>query len=315
MVMTGVASGNISLADKFAGCLLGVALGDCLGASWEGYLGTEVAEAYYDGRFDPVNLRMSEWTDDTAMAMATAQSIVDMGRVDGADLAAKYLAWFEAGGRGIGRATYHSMRRLQAGVPWDKAGQEGEYAAGNSVAMRVAPVGLLHTLDRENLAEDCRTCGLITHRNDDAIAGGVAVAHAVAQGASGNLAVEALAVEMTSVVAPLQVSAVMLRAGELAETGQSPLQAMHDLGLGGSVYETVGSAIYCIMRWPEDPVKGLVSAVVNGGDTDTRAAIVGALWGAQLGTAAWPKYWLDSVPGGEGIRNVALELHDLVVSR
>jgi len=66
-----------SLAEKFEGSLLGLALGDCLGASWEGYRGTEVAEAYYDGRFDPVNLRISEWTDDTAMAMATAQSIVD----------------------------------------------------------------------------------------------------------------------------------------------------------------------------------------------------------------------------------------------
>ena len=95
--MTGESNSNIPLADKFAGCLLGLALGDCLGASWEGYLGTEVAEAYYDGRFDPVNLRMSEWTDDTAMAMATAQSIVDTGRVDGADLAIMLGNWGTAG--------------------------------------------------------------------------------------------------------------------------------------------------------------------------------------------------------------------------
>ena len=310
--MNSAQQGEVGGRDKFVGCLLGLALGDCLGASWEGYLGTEVARAYYDGRFDPVNLRISEWTDDTAMAMATAQSIVDVGRVDGVDLAAKYLAWFESGGRGIGRATYHSMRRLQGGTPWNEAGQEGEYAVGNGVAMRIAPVGLFHVLDLEGLEEDCCTCGVITHRDEDAVGGALAVAYAVAKAVAGELAWEALAVQMAAVVSQPQVSAAILRAGEMVETGQPVLEAMSELGLGGSVYETVASAVYCVMRWPEDPVKGLVSAVVNGGDTDTRAAIVGAIWGAEKGAAAWPKYWLDELPGAEGIRGVAEELYRVV---
>jgi len=304
-----------SLADKFAGSLLGLALGDCLGASWEGYRGTEVAEAYYDGRFDPVNLRISEWTDDTAMAMATAQSIVDTGVVDGSDLAAKYLAWFESGGRGIGRATYHSMRRLQSGTPWHEAGQKGEYASGNGVAMRIAPVGLLHARDLSGLAEDCRTCGVITHRNEDAIAGAVAIAYAVATAAAGKLSIDTLAVQMSSVASSPRVSSLILRAGELVEVGQSPLEALSELGLGGSVYETVPTVVYCVMRWPDDPVKGLVSAVVNGGDTDTRAAMVGAIWGAQRGTSAWPAYWLKELPGAAGIREVAGQLCDLVTGK
>ncbi len=306
---------EVSLADKFAGSLLGLALGDCLGASWEGYRGTEVAEAYYDGRFDPVNLRISEWTDDTAMAMATAQSIVDTGVVDGPDLAAKYLAWFNAGGRGIGRATYHSMRRLQSGTLWHEAGQAGEYAAGNSVAMRIAPVGLLHARDISGLAEDCRTCGIITHRNDDAIAGAVAVAYAVATAAAGKLSIDTLAVQMSSVASSPQISSLILRAGELVEVGQSPLAALSELGLGGSVYETVPTVVYCIMRWPDDPVKGLVSAVVNGGDTDTRAAMVGAIWGAQRGTSAWPDYWLEKLPGAAGIREVARQLYHVAINK
>ena len=300
------------LSAKFVGCLLGLALGDCLGASWEGYLGTEVAEAYYDGRFDPINLRISEWTDDTAMAMATAQSIVDMGGVDGPDLAAKYQAWFESGGRGIGRATYHSMRRLQSGVAWDEAGQKGQYAAGNGVAMRIAPVGLLHVHDLTGLEEDCRTCGIITHRNDDAIAGAVAVAHVVARAAAGKLSTDTLAVEMSSVADSGAVSPLILRAGELVEAGQSPIAAMSELGLGGSIYETIPTVAYCVMRWPDDPVKGLVSAVVNGGDTDTRAAMVGAIWGAQLGESAWPDYWLEKLPGAEGIREVAGQFYNIV---
>ena len=313
--MNSAQQGEVAGRDKCGGCLRGLALGDCLGASWEGYLGTEVAEAYYDGRFDPVNLRVSEWTDDTAMAMATAQSIVDVGRVDGVDLAAKYLAWFESGGRGIGRATYHSMRRLQGGAPWNEAGQQGEYATGNGVAMRIAPVGLFHALDLAGLEEDCRPCGVITHRNEDAIGGALAVAYAVARAVAGELVIDALAVQMAAVVSQPPVSATLLRAGELVETGQSVLEAMSELGLGGGIYETVASAVYCVMRWPDDPVKGLVSAVVNGGDTDTRAAMVGAIWGAHRGAAAWPKYWQDELPGAEGIRGVAEALYDLVVGQ
>jgi len=59
----------------------------------------------------------------------------------------------------------------------------------------------------------------------------------------------------------------------------------------------------------------LVSAVVNGGDTDTRAAMVGAIWGAQRGTSAWPAYWLKELPGAAGIREVAGQLCELVINK
>lgn len=302
---------DISTEQRFVGCLLGLALGDCLGAYWEGYPGTELAEAYYDGRYDPVNLRMSQWTDDTAMAMATAQSIVECGGVDGADLAAKYLKWFEAGGRGIGRATYHSMKRLEAGTPWNEAGHQGQYAAGNGVAMRIAPVGLWHTFDPEGLEEDCRVCGVITHRNEEALAAAVAIAYAVVWAAAGQLQPDTLAVGLASLLPPTHTADSIIEAGQLIESKVPPLQAFPQLGIGGTAFETVATVVYCIMHWPTDPVKGLVSAIVNGGDTDTRAAIVGAIYGAHWGEQVWPSRWLSQLPGAEGIRQLATQLYEV----
>ncbi len=302
---------DISTKQRFVGCLVGLALGDCLGAYWEGYPGTELAEAYYDGRFDPANLRMSQWTDDTAMAMATAQSIVECGAVDGADMAAKYLRWFESGGRGIGRATYHSMKRLQAGTPWDEAGHQGKYAAGNGVAMRIAPVGLWHTFDQEGLPENCRICGVITHRNEEALAAAVAVARAVAWAAAGELDFDTLAVRLVSQLPPTRTADSIIKAGQLIESKVPPLQALPQLGLGGSSFETVATVLYCLMHWPNEPVKGLVSAIVNGGDTDTRAAIVGAIYGAHFGEQVWPQRWTSQLPGAEGIYQLAIQLYEV----
>ncbi len=303
---------EISTLQRFTGCLLGLALGDCLGAYWEGYPGTELAEAYYDGRFDPVNLRMSQWTDDTAMTMATARSIVECAVVAGPDLAAKYLAWFEAGGRGIGRATYHSMKRLQAGTSWNEAGQQGEYGGGNGVAMRIAPVGLLHTFDREGLEADCQTCAVITHRNEEALAAAVAVAYAVIWAAAGQLELETLAVQLASLLPATRTADEIMKAGELVESRVPPLQAFPQLGLGGTAFETAATVTYCVMYWSDDPVTALVSAVVNGGDSDTRAAIVGAICGAYWGEQVWPERWLSQLPGADGIRQLATQLYEVV---
>ncbi len=312
--MTKARTTDVSTPVRFTGCLLGVALGDCLGAYWEGYPGSELAEAYYEGRFDPVNLRMSPWTDDTAMTTATAQSIIDCRGVDGPDLATKYLRWFESGGRGIGRATYHSMKRLQSGTAWDQVGQQGEYAAGNGVAMRIAPIGLLHTADLDGLEADCKTCGIITHRNDEALAAGVATAYAVAWAATDKLDIETLAVQLAAQLPPTRTADSILQAGQLAESKTPPLQAFPQLGLGGSAYQTMGTVIYCLMYWPRDPVKALVSAVVNGGDADTRAAIVGAICGANWGEEVWPDRWLAELPGAEGIRHLATQLYEVTTN-
>ncbi len=300
------------IASRVAGCLLTAAIGDCLGAAYEGYSGTDLAEAYYEGRFQPGSMTMGEWTDDTSMLVATAKSIAERGRVDGEHLASSYLAWFERGGRGIGRATYHAMKRLQSGTSWNEAGEKGEYAAGNGVAMRVAPIGLLHATDLEGLAEDVRDCGVITHRNEEAIAGAFAVAWAVARAAAGELDPETIILEVLDQLEPSRVSDGLSEAARLLEADEPPLTALPKLSVGGAAFETVPTAFYCFLRTPEDLRETVVSSIVGGGDTDTRACIAGGISGAYNGREAIPAKWLAELPLRRGIEGVAEQLCDVV---
>jgi ADP-ribosyl-[dinitrogen reductase] hydrolase len=303
------------ITSRFAGCLLAAASGDCLGATYEGYSGTDLAEAYYDGRFKPASMTMGEWTDDTSMLVATAQSLAERGQVNGEDMARRYLAWFEAGGRGIGRSTYHAMKRLQVGAPWNQAGESGEYAAGNGVAMRIAPIGLFHARRPEGLREDCRTCGIITHRNEEAIAGAFAAAYAVARAAAGQLDTETIILEILELLDPSRVTDGLSAAGELLEKDEPPLTALPQLRLGGAAFETVPTAFYCFLRSPGSVQETLVSAIVAGGDTDTRACIAGAIAGAYNGKEAIPGKWLHELPAREGIESVATKLCRVVTHK
>jgi len=300
---------------RFTGCLLAAAIGDCLGAAYEGYSGTDLAEAYYDGRFKPASMSMGEWTDDTSMLVGTAQSLAERGAVNGEDMARRYLAWFEAGGRGIGRSTYHAMKRLQAGTAWSEAGESGEYAAGNGVAMRIAPIGLFHARSLEGLWEDCRTCGIITHRNEEALAGGFATAYAVARATVGQLDPETIILQIIEQIQPSRLADGLSRAAELLEKREPPLQALPQLRLGGAAFETVPTAFYCFLRSPDDLRETLVSAIVAGGDTDTRACIAGAIAGAYCGKQAIPARWLRQLPAREGIESVATKLCRVVTHK
>ena len=298
-------SSEPGITSRFTGSLLAAAAGDCLGAAYEGYSGTDLAEAYYDGRFHPESMSMGEWTDDTSMLVATAKSLAAKGTVDGEDLARRYLAWFETGGRGIGRATYHAMKRLQTGTEWWEAGEKGEYAAGNGVAMRIAPIGLFHARDPETLEEDVRKCAVITHRNEEAIAGAFAVAYTVALSAAGRLDPETIILEVLDRMEPSRVADGLSECARLLEAGEPPLNAMPTLGLGGAAFETVPSAFYCFLRTPDDLQETLVSSIVGGGDTDTRAAIAGGMSGAYTGREAIPPRWLQELPLRTGIEGVA----------
>lgn len=303
---------NRDLRDSFTGCLLGLAIGDSLGADLEGYPGDQLIRAYVEGRYTVSSLRLSLWTDDTALAVATAQSLVERGEVNGPDLAAKYLAWYEGGGRGIGRSTHTAMRLLQNGAPWHQAGVNDVMAAGNGVAMRIAPVGLLHAHDLAGLADDVETCGIITHRNQEAIIGGECIAYAVARATQEGFDPEELGVELMARLAPSRCRDGVEQALDAWQSDMDPLETFVALGLGGAAFETVPSALYCFWRAGEDFVDALCTSVLAGGDADTRGAIAGAVSGAYLGASSIPDSWRQQLSGTEAIEGVAEALLDVV---
>jgi ADP-ribosyl-[dinitrogen reductase] hydrolase len=136
---------GLDVRERAHGALLGLAIGDALGAPLEFSDPRETAAAVERGL--EMNgggvWRPGEWTDDTAMALALAESISERGLLDLDDLARRYAAWAASGPKDIGITTRVALSgatcaqdaRENASLLHAQTGR----TAGNGTVMRAAP--------------------------------------------------------------------------------------------------------------------------------------------------------------------------------
>ena len=184
---------HLSRVDRVRGCLLGLAVGDALGAPLEGLSSQQIkshygrVKNYVDGvqawKRKPYRWRLRGlYTDDTQQAMALCDILLEHGRIDQERLAELYLSLatpkgsFVGSHRGIGRSFRQVLAALERGVPAPLTGQPG---AGIGAAMRIAPVPLFFGDDTDALFEAVTAASLMTHRDIRSLTGAMAVAHTV----------------------------------------------------------------------------------------------------------------------------------------
>jgi ADP-ribosyl-[dinitrogen reductase] hydrolase len=301
---------------RFQGSLLGLAVGDALGMPVEGTRASDISERL--GRVRDFMdapwrlLKAGQWTDDTKMMLCHARSIARCGRFEAEDTAREFVAWFESNDwRGIGGATYDSMRNLVDGISPRESGMKGEMAAGNGAAMRIAPIGLVDCLDLDKMHGDCRDAAAITHDNPEAIAGSQAVAYAVARAARGDLDPASLIPDTAGFIGPCAVAERLGMAARFIETGMEIEEALARLGTSGYVVETVASVFFCFLRTPGDFEETVSRAVGGGLDADTTGAVAGAISGAYNGLEAIPARWREGVEGAGEILDLAASIFAL----
>jgi ADP-ribosylglycohydrolase len=303
--------------ERFRGSLLGLAIGDALGMPVEGARASTIKARL--GRvtdFYPApwrNLKAGQWTDDTKMMLCHARSIVDRGKVDVEDIAAKFVEWYlSRDWRGIGEATYESINRLLQGVSPLKSGKSGEMAAGNGTVMRIAPIALIDCLDLEKLHRDAELASIITHNNPEAVAGSRAVCYAISRAVVGKLRPGNLIDEVAGYIGPCQVSERLLLAKKFLDEGMDVEEALLRLGTSGYVVETVASAFFCFLRMPDDFAETVISAVGGGIDADTTGAVAGSISGAYNGSSGIPEKWVKNVEASQEIIELADRIYTLV---
>jgi poly(ADP-ribose) glycohydrolase ARH3 len=295
--------------DQLAGSILGQALGDALGFVVEAQP-PEVAHAYVENwlrtgraseRSHP-QFAFGQYSDDTQLARELLSSFRDSGGWEPAAYANRLAGLFrDRRDVGAGRGTREAALRLLMGVPWFESGTPAPYA-GNGSAMRAGPLGLLLP-DRHAICRAAREQSWITHRDSRCAAGAVAVACAVSlAGKRGRIEIGGFLVEIADCAEEDDASVAEGIRGLSEWHSLSPeaaAQQVHERGLdpahprwqGISAFVTpsVLWSLYSFLRSPDDYWETICTAVGVGGDTDTMAAIAGAISGARLGVAALPE--------------------------
>lgn len=314
------------------GALLGMAVGDALGTTYEfaridqppyPTLATGPATDIV-GR-GPFELQPGQITDDTQMAICLARSLAAKGGIDMVDIATRYVAWFQHA-FDVGNQTASALRRIENGESVGTAGRatwhaSGRRAAGNGSLMRCAPIGVffaqaLREERFDRLVEASVMDSIITHADPRCVLACAALNAAIARGIT--LAKPDALAQLDTARAAVPIAASRLRelwdddADDLAMIDAAVADLERDLGVAraatpdvervdldlrrtaGFVRVAFRLAFWHLVHTPSwrDAVVDVAS---RGGDADTNGAIVGALLGARDGVSAIPRAWIDRV--------------------
>jgi ADP-ribosylglycohydrolase len=315
---------------RFRGCLLGCVAGDVVGAWAERRPSAEARDyaKHFVHTFDfskvgkhHHGMSFGQYTDDTQLTRELMLSLVDEGEWSPEGYADRIARIFARDGVvGYGGATQQAAVRLLDGVPWNEAGTPPP-RAGNGAAMRAAPMGLFFWDDVDALVGAAEQQAIITHKAPVSVAGSVAVAVATAMCLNASRQTSGphergwwswleRFVSRVDEDFALEIRDLSDLVFDLRKTnGRRPTEDEHEKALewlleaddtswdGVSPWArtSVLWALYCLMRHPRSPWDAIELSVWAGGDTDTVAAMAGAMVGAHVGVEGFPPEVLEVV--------------------
>lgn len=342
---------TVDYADKFAGCLVGFAIGEALGSPLESKSRAEISSQYSQPVRDylPFNNTTLQGNfglnPNTFMMLLQAESLVRTGgAVLASDFGPAMLAALDLPIVGqFGKTTRESLQNVRSTGDY-QSGSASEDTADNEAACRVAPLGLLYSYGEfvpGEFRQACASAARLTHNNSVAIQAAVAVAGAVRAMCRHEIMPEDLMALALDLIPPgyldLPLAGNPLRQKLLAaqdyiEERQTfvdnvlandldvdifrvDLKNMLRCGISSYAPETVAAAFYAFVAQKDSFEEALVLAINPGGATSATGAITGAIAGAYHGLAAIPERWRQGLPGYAKIVESAQALHALAANR
>ncbi len=273
------------LISRAQGCLLGQLAGDALGSLVEFQTPEEIRRRYPDGVRDLAdggtwNTLAGQPTDDSEMALMLARTLVDQGTYDQKAAREAYFFWLESNPFDCGMTVATGLR-----------GNPNPESQANGALMRVSPLGIFgvnHGLPK--VAKWARLDAALTHPHpvcqqvNAMYAMGIATA--IRTGADAQLIYESI----LSWAMEMDAEPTLMRA--IKEASESPPQDyVHQQGW---VLIAFQNAIWQLLHAPSLE-EAVIDTVMRGGDTDTNAAICGALMGAVYGVEGIPDQWRNII--------------------
>lgn len=294
--------------DSFAGCLLGLALGDALGAPYEG----GPVERLVWRVIGKTRQGAMRWTDDTQMAIDVAESLVAHGSVDEDDLARRFGQSYRWS-RGYGPAAARLLKRIRRGENWRQANRaiypEGSF--GNGGAMRAPVVGVFFAERLDAMVDAARRSAVVTHAHPLALEGAVLVAFVTALAATGCHPTEIVQYAFARCqLGPFRSRLELATRWLQSEANALPKEIRRQLGVGIAASESCVTAVYVSLRFLARPFEELIDFIVGcGGDVDTIGAMAGGIWGAANGMGRLPAAQLDKLEQLARLKSLAVALH------
>jgi len=298
---------------KCLGGMVGSALGDAIGELAFQYRNKEDICIQLD------RLKELRYTDDTAMSIGLAESLVKKGILDQQDLGETFRYNYEREpwrGYASGPPTIFSMVK-QSGITYAEAARGlfgGTGSLGNGAAMRIVPVGLFFH-DSSDLYEKACMSAAVTHAHPVGKDGAAVQARAV------SLVVKLDPKEAFSSRAFMDTLIDFSRTPEIEEkmrliqkliNAQSPPSlAAEQLGQTVAVHESMPFALFSFLRHPKSFEDCLFCATLNGGDRDTLGAMACAISGAYLGIECISQSWRMKLENRSYIEDLALKLSEI----
>lgn len=291
-----------TLTERAHGLLLGLAAGNALGLPTEPLeTAAAIGQRFPGGVRDIVRQDTPEspFDDDTALAVILAEELADPP-LDFATVAHRWVDWARTDGRGIGDWTSRALAHI---ATHDSPPASTGGVATNGALTRCLPIALVAFGSPRNLVSATFHAAALTHPDPRCTWGAVAVNVAAARLLQGSRDF------LPDVIEALQANEAP--AELLAAVRQVPIMDFAELPLAGEQGRTAVAAA-TIALWTayhqSNLERALIQLVNAGGDTDTNAALAGALLGARDGESAIPPRWLSQLPQVSHLRALAVQL-------
>lgn len=317
----GAAQGEpLTLHERIVGCVLGLAVADAVGVPVEFKSRDELARAPVTDMtgYGTYNQPPGTWSDDSSLALATADSLIENG-YDPPDMMRRFHAWLTTGYMtphdevfDVGIATRGAIARYAHGQPREAWGGRGERDNGNGSLMRIAPLSCaVHRLATEEIVARSVEASALTHAHPRSTLCCAYFSLLMRGLLDGQKLVDAMAAasEQLRPYVPEEEQVALARVldGSIVRARRDGVQG------SGYVVHCLEASLWAAYRGA-DYREAVLLAVNLGDDTDTTAAVTGAICGAIYGTRGLPVRWVQGLVRGAMVRGLGERLAERVLA-
>ena len=299
---------------KSIGAMLGLAIGDALGApvEFKDRGSFELVTSYRSG--GKFNLQAGEWTDDTAMALCLANSLIDRQGVNQKDQLQKYLKWFKTGymsasGKsvGCGKTILQALTRFELYGCSECGNTRLKKGAGNGSLMRIAPIAIYYLDYLKTAMEMAKKSSYTTHGLKICADACMLYVGLIVGAINGVSKDELLSLDYVEKLVKLFPDYKFEKDILRVIFGSYKEKTREEIKSSGYVVHTLESALWAFYNC-DNFKDGVLKAVNLGYDADTVGAVYGQLAGAYYGKDGIDKEFINGVMKAEEIEKVAIKL-------